>query len=77
MNIKNRLTKLEQNNLNKPPCFCGKTFIDVWHGKPGSSGLMYCADCKDEYEMWAKLAIDAATSENLTDIGTEKYNDSN
>jgi hypothetical protein len=77
MNILHRLKKLEQNNLNKPPCFCGKTFIDVWHGEPGFSGLTYCPNCKDEYEMWAKLAIDAATPANLTDIGTEKYNDSN
>jgi hypothetical protein len=75
MNIKSRLNKLEQNNPNKPPCFCGKTFIDVWHGNPGLTGLTPCPNCESEYEMWMNLAIDAATSENLTDIGTEKYND--
>jgi hypothetical protein len=71
MSILNRLKKLELNNPNKPPCFCNKTLIDVWYGEPGFSGLTYCADCKDQYEMWAKLAIDAATSENLTDIKKE------
>jgi hypothetical protein len=67
MNILNRLKKLESDNPNKPPCFCGKTFIDVWHGTPGFAGLTPCPNCENEYEMWAKLAIDAATSENLTD----------
>jgi hypothetical protein len=67
MNILNRLKKLESENPNKPPCFCGKTFLDIWQSKPGFSGLTYCADCKDQYEMWTKLAIDAATPGNLTD----------
>jgi hypothetical protein len=65
MNIQNRLTKLEQNNPNKPPCFCGHTFLDLWTGD--ADGLTYCADCKDQFDYWQKLAIDAVTSKNLTD----------
>ncbi len=71
MSILNRLKKLESNNSNKIPCFCNISFVDIWHGKPGFSELTPCADCKDEYEMWAKLALDAATSQNLTDEATE------
>jgi hypothetical protein len=67
MNIKSRLTKLESDNPNKPPCFCGKAFIDVWHGKPGFSGLTPCPNCESEYEVWMNLAHDAVMSPNLTD----------
>jgi hypothetical protein len=77
MSILNRLTKLEKDNPNKPPCFCGKTLLDLWYGTPGADVLTFCARCKGKYDFWAKLAKDAATSENLTNIGTEKYNDSN
>ncbi len=67
MNIKSRLTKLESDNPNKPPCFCGKTFIDLMYGKPGADALTYCPNCKVEYDYWMNLAHDAVTSENLTD----------
>jgi hypothetical protein len=67
MNILNRLQKLEQNNPNKPPCFCNKTLLDLWYGKPGADALTYCPDCKDKFDYWQKLAIDAVTSKNLTD----------
>jgi hypothetical protein len=67
MNILNRLQKLEQDNPNKPSCFCNKTLLDLWHSKPGADVLTYCADCKDEYDFWVNLAIDAVTSKNLTD----------
>jgi hypothetical protein len=78
MNIKSRLNKLEQNNPNKPPCFCNKTLLNLWHGKPGADALAYCPDCKDTYDYWMNLAHDAVTSPNLTDLTdemTEKYND--
>ncbi len=77
MSILNRLKKIEKENPNKPPCFCGKSFIDLAYGEQDADALTYCQNCKDKYDFWAKLAKDAATSENLTDIGTEKYNDSN
>jgi hypothetical protein len=67
MSIESRLTKLELNNPNKPPCFCNKTLLDLWHGKPGADALTYCPDCKVEYDYWMNLAHDAVTSENLTD----------
>ncbi len=67
MNIQNRLKKIEQNNPNKPPCFCGETLLDLWYGDPGADALTYCPNCKDKYDFWVNLAIDAATSENLTD----------
>jgi hypothetical protein len=76
MQLKNRLEILE-NQINVKPCFCGKTLLDLWYGTPGADALTYCARCKDKYDFWVKLAKDAETSENLTDIGTEKYNDSN
>jgi hypothetical protein len=75
MNIKQRLNKLESNNPNKPPCFCNKTLLDLWHGKPGADALTYCPDCKDTYDYWMNLAHDAVISPNLTDEVTEKYND--
>jgi hypothetical protein len=71
MNILHRLKKIEQNNPNKPPCFCGKTLLDLWYGEPGADALTYCQHCKDKYDFWVNLAIDAATSENLTDIKKE------
>ena len=67
MSILNRLKKLETDNPNKPPCFCNKTLLDLWYGKPGADGLTYCPNCKDKYDFWANLARDAETSENLTD----------
>jgi hypothetical protein len=67
MNILNRLKKLESNNPNKPPCFCNRTLLDLWYGKPGADALTYCADCKDQFDHWQNLAIDAVTSKNLTD----------
>jgi hypothetical protein len=67
MNIQDRLTKLEQNNPNKPPCFCNRTLLDLWYGKPGADALTYCLDCKDQFDFWVNLAIDARTSKNLTD----------
>jgi hypothetical protein len=68
MNILNRLKKLELNNPNKPPCFCGKTFVDLMYKEPHSSALTYCANCKDHFDYWVNLACDAETSENLTNI---------
>jgi hypothetical protein len=67
MNILHRLKNLEQNNPNKPPCFCNKTLLELWYGKPGADALTYCPNCKDEYDFWVNLAIDARTSKNLTD----------
>jgi hypothetical protein len=67
MSILNRLTKLEKDNPNEPPCFCNRTLLDLWYGKPGFSGLTYCADCKDQFDYWQNLARDARTSKNLTD----------
>jgi hypothetical protein len=67
MNILHRLKKLEQNNPNEPPCFCNRTLLDLWYGKPGADDLTYCADCKDQFDYWQNLAIDARTSKNLTD----------
>jgi len=71
MNILNRLKKLELNNPNKPTCFCGKTFVDLMYKEPHFSALTYCANCKDHFDYWARLARDAETSENLTDIKKE------
>jgi hypothetical protein len=67
MNILNRLKKIEQNNPNKPPCFCNRTLLDLWYCKPGADALTYCADCKDQFDYWQNLARDARTSKNLTD----------
>ncbi len=69
MNILNRLKKIEQNNPNKPPCFCGKTLIDLWYGKPGADGITYCSNCKDKFDYWQNLAREAKSelSKNLTD----------
>jgi hypothetical protein len=67
MSIKNRLKKIEQNNPNKPPCFCNRTLLDLWYGKPGADVLTYCPNCKDEFDFWVNLARDARTSKNLTD----------
>jgi hypothetical protein len=69
MQIKSRLTKLEQNNPNKPPCFCGKTLLDLWYGDPGADALTHCPKCKNHYDHWQDLAREAASelSENLTD----------
>jgi hypothetical protein len=67
MNIQNRLKKIEQNNPNKPACFCNRTLLDLWYGKPGADALTYCSNCKDKFDYWQNLAIDAVTSKNLTD----------
>ena len=69
MNILNRLKKLKLNNPNKTPCFCGKTLIDLWYGKPGADALTYCRYCKDKFDAWAELAREAKAelSKNLTD----------
>jgi len=69
MNILNRLKKLELNNPNKPPCFCGKTLIDLWYGKTGADALTYCLNCKDKFDYWQQLAREAkdSLSKNLTD----------
>ncbi len=66
MQLKQRIKKLEKNKMFKPACFCGKTLIDLWYGKPGAS-LTYCPNCKDKYDFWANLAREAALSKNLTD----------
>ncbi len=71
MSILRRLKKLESNNPNKPPCFCNKTLLDWWYGKPGADALTYCPNCKDTYDFWVNLARDAVTSQNLTDEVTE------
>jgi hypothetical protein len=70
MQLKQRIKKLEKNKMFKPDCFCGKTLIDLWYGKPGASALTYCANCKDKFDFWAGLAreAEAALSENLTDF---------
>ncbi len=67
MQLINRLQKLE-TQINVKPCFCGHTFLDLWTGD--ADGLTYCADCKDQFDYWQKLAIDAVTSKNLTDDET-------
>ena len=69
MNIQNRLKKIEQNNPNKTPCFCGKTLIDLWYGKPDADALTYCSNCKDKFDHWQNLAREAKAelSKNLTD----------
>ncbi len=67
MNIKGRLKKLESNKFIKADCFCGKTLVDLWYGKPGASALTYCLNCKQQYDYWANLAREAELSENLTD----------
>jgi hypothetical protein len=67
MIIKNRLKKLEADNPNKPPCFCNKTFVDLWYGKPGADTLTSCPNCKNKFDFWANLAAEAKFStENLT-----------
>lgn len=69
MNIKSRLKKLELNSLIKTPCFCSKTLIDLWYGKACADSLTYCEKCKQEYEFWTNLAVEARkTTENLTDL---------
>jgi hypothetical protein len=68
MNVKQRLKKLESNNPNKPPCFCNKTWVGLCFGEPNADALTYCANCKDHFDYWARLARDAETSENLTNI---------
>jgi hypothetical protein len=67
MNIKRRLEKLESNALFKAGCFCGKTFIDLWYGKQSAKTLTYCANCKQQYNIWANLTREAMKAENLTD----------
>ncbi len=67
MSIQSRLKKIEQNNPNKPPCFCNKTLLDLWYGKPGADALTSCPNCKDKNGFWENLARDAVTSKNLTD----------
>ncbi len=69
MNILNRLKKLELNNPNKPSCFCNKTLLDLWYGKPGADSLTYCSNCKDTFDYWQNLAREAKSelSKNLTD----------
>ncbi len=68
MNIKSRLRKLESNSLVKTPCFCSKTLVDLWYGKPGADALTYCANCKGQFEFWANLSAEALKAENLTDL---------
>lgn len=72
MSILNRLKRIEKENPNKPPCFCGKTLIDLWYGKPGADGITYCSNCKDTFDYWQNLAREAKAelSKNLTDIET-------
>ncbi len=69
MNILNRLKKIEKDNPNKTPCFCGKTLIDLWYGKPGADSITYCSNCKDKFDHWQNLAREAKSelSKNLTD----------
>ncbi len=69
MNIKNRIGKLE-SNLNRHQCFCGKAvFLNLWHGGGESrpQTLATCPNCKKQSDFWARISIDAMTSENLTD----------
>ncbi len=70
MNILSRLKKLESNSLIKTPCFCDKTLIDLWYGKPGADALTYCPNCKTTYDFWKNLAAEAEAnlSENLTNL---------
>jgi hypothetical protein len=72
MNILSRLQKLESNNPNKPPCFCGKTLIDLWYGELDTDDLTYCPKCKDKFDYWQNLSreAEAELSKNLTDIET-------
>ncbi len=72
MNIQNRLKKIEQNNPNKPPCFCGKTLLDLWYGTPDADALTYCSKCKERFDYWQNLSREAEAElpKNLTDIGT-------
>ena len=69
MNIQNRLKKIELENPNKPPCFCNKTLLDLWYGKPGADALTSCPNCIDKFDHWQNLAREAKAelSKNLTD----------
>jgi len=67
MNVLTRLKRLESENPNKPPCFCGKTWIDLCFGIKDTDVLTHCPNCKSQYDFWANLACDAQTSKNLTD----------
>ncbi len=69
MQLKHRIKKLENKLIITTPCFCGKTLIDLWYGKPGIQALTYCLNCKDKFDFWANLAAEAEAklSENLTD----------
>ncbi len=69
MNILNRIKKLESENPNKPPCFCGKTFIDLCYSGIDTDALTYCSHCKDKFDYWQQLAREAKDelSKNLTD----------
>ncbi len=69
MQIINRLQKLE-TQINVKPCFCNRTLLDLWYGGADADVLTYCADCKDQFDFWQNLAIDAVTSKNLTDDET-------
>jgi len=62
MNIKNRLEKLE---ANKPTnCFCNKTLLDLWYGE--NQPLTYCPKCKDKFDKWQAMAVEAGKNENWT-----------
>lgn len=71
MNILSRLKKLESSSLNKTPCFCGKTLIDLVYGRPGFSALTHCPNCKDQFDFWARLSAEAQNGENLTNLVKE------
>jgi len=67
MNILNRLKKIEAEILPAPPCFCGKTLLDLWYGNTDADSLTYCRNCKPQYDSWANLVAEAVKNENLTD----------
>jgi hypothetical protein len=45
--------------LGKAPCFCNKTLVDLWFGETEADSLTYCPNCKQQYEVWAKICDEA------------------
>lgn len=68
INIEKRLKALETSGFDQTPCFCTKTFIALVYGSNPVSGITFCPRCKSKYEFWEALAVEAASSENLTDL---------
>lgn len=67
MSVIKRLKKLESDELFKPPCFCGKTFVDVLYREIPIEDFTYCPNCKELHDSWNELASEASEMRNLTD----------